>query len=222
MYQVIGIKRGLTLFGSLCAALFVVWTVWRPPQEAGSITEWWKIASGATGLAALLVTFAGQTPIFPFLCRLPFIREWLPPIDGDWKVEIKSNWPIIQDRLVRHENTQSDFVEAIAKIKARLFYVHIGLESTNDYSTSKTVFVHLSRDPEGGSIQIRYFYRNSTRIPSHSDSAEHDGAASLNLMKDRKNLRLEGVYWNNRNWTKGLNTAGTISMRKSPKVRTSL
>lgn len=216
MYQVIGIKQALALFGGLCGLLFVGWAVVAPPQDSGAAWEWWKIASGAVTEAAVLVTVLGQTPLFPLLCRLPLVRNWLPPIDGAWTAALESNWPAIQQRVdPQATDVALTPVKATVTIRARLFFVRINLESDDRYSTSKTIFVRASRDAEDGTTQLHYIYRNSTKVPAATDSSAHDGAACLNVEGPPDAIWLEGVYWTNRNWHKGLNTAGKIALRRA-------
>jgi hypothetical protein len=216
MYQILGIKRALTFFGLLCAAVIVLWARIIPPTDPSSLKEWWRIGSGAVSASGLFIALAGQSPIFPFLCRLPFVQNWFPPIDGNWKVAIESNWPAIQQRT--HPGSSAvplASVPATVKIIARLFYIRMNLDTDNRYSTSKTVFVRATRDAEDGSVTLHYLYRSSVRLPEATDSDSHDGAANLTVEQHGSDLWLEGVYWTNRNWHRGLNTAGKITLRRA-------
>jgi hypothetical protein len=226
MYQVLGISRALTVFGVLCAVLGVCWWLAAPPSnEAWQWWGLWRTMSGAVTQASLLVYIFGQTPIFPLLCRLRFLRDWFPPISGEWTATLKSNWPAIQqkpDLTQIAPALQLSDVEANVKIAARLFYIRINLESKNEYSTSRTIFVRASRDAEDGTTMLHYIFRNDTRVPEQTDSSGHDGAACLRVKRPAKwpvkrptdTLSLEGIYWTNRNWHRGLNTAGTITLRR--------
>src|SRR4051794_35294551 len=98
MYQILGISRALTFFGLLCAAVFAAWATLAPPADPSSVIEWWKIGSGAVSGSALVVGLVGQSPLFARLCRLPSVRNWFPPLDGEWKAALESNWPAIQQR----------------------------------------------------------------------------------------------------------------------------
>jgi hypothetical protein len=211
MYQILGISRALSLFGLLCAAVIALWVIIAPPSDPFSLKGLWKIGSSAVSASALLVTLIGQTPIFPMLCRLPFVRNWFPPINGKWKVTLHSNWPAIQQRA-HPDNDPIPLVPVPATITiiARLFYIRINLLSDSNYSTSKTVFVRATRDTEDGSVTLHYIYRSSIRVPDNTDSQSHDGAANLVIKQSDNEFWLEGEYWTNRNWHRGLNTAGVI------------
>lgn len=216
MYQILGIRRALTLFGLLCAAGITFWAVLAPPTDSSSPAEWWKIASGTVSGCGIAVALVGQSPLFTVLCRFPLIRTWFPPIDGEWKVVLESNWPAIQQRTIPSISTVSlTPVPATARIISRLFYIRINLTSDNRYSTSKTMFVRATRDPEDGSVTLHYLYKNTTRVPEATDSDSHDGAANLCVEWQGSDIWLEGVYWTNRNWHLGFNTAGRISLRRA-------
>ena len=215
MYQILGVQRALTYFGLLSAAVFAIWAKFDPPSDWTSISAIWKLASGAVTVAALIVTVFGQTPLFPLICRLPLIRSWLPPLDGEWKATLESNWPVIQQRA-KPDEPPSPLIVVGAKvtIRARLFYLRMNLVSDDRYSISKTIFVRPSRDPEDGSVQLHYVYENSTIHPKATDSGAHCGAASMTVQTDGGGIWLEGTYWTNRNWHLGMNTAGKITLRK--------
>jgi hypothetical protein len=215
MYQVIGIKRVLALFGMSCIGAFLIWAALAPPVDPMEWRAWWKIGSAAVGNVVLLVTIAGQTALFPFLCRLPGLRSRFPDIDGEWFAELESNWPIIQHQLgVEKVEVQPNLIRAKIAIRARLFFIYMNLESDDRYSTSKTIFVQAARDALDGSFQLNYIYQNQTLRPTDGDASVHHGAASLSFHNDPTQPWMQGVYWTDRNWTKGLNTAGRITLRR--------
>jgi hypothetical protein len=106
-------------------------------------------------------------------------------------------------------------VPATVTIIARLFFIRMNLASDSRYSTSKTVFVRASRDAEDGSVTLHYLYKNTTNVPKATDSDSHDGAANLCVEWRGDDIWLEGVYWTNRNWHLGLNTAGKITLTRA-------
>jgi hypothetical protein len=219
VYQVLGISRALTLFGVLCTVLSVCWLLVAPPSN--ETWQWWglwKIMSGAVTQAGLLVYFIGQTSVFPSLCRLPFLRDWFPPINGVWTATLKSNWPAIKEKPDQGQAAPDLLlidIKANVEIVARLFYISIKLMSENEYSTSRTIFVRASRDAEDGTTMLHYIFRNDTQLPDKSDTSSHDGAARLIVKRQTGALWLDGIYWTNRNWHRGLNTAGRITLRRN-------
>jgi len=216
MYQIIGVRRSLSLFALGCALAFSLWARLSPPSDPSNLWAWWKIASAAAANFALLVTVVGQTAFFPLICRLPLVRDWFPAVEGTWVAELESNWPEIQRRA---EPTAKPVkiapVKATVKFRARLFSIRMNLESNDRYSTSKTIFVRASRDEEDGSVQFHYIYRNTTLKPKPTDSSGHSGAGCLTLHGKAGELWMEGVYWTDRNWHRGLNTAGKITLQRA-------
>jgi hypothetical protein len=215
MYQLIDIGRALTWFGLLCAGAFAAFAVIAPPQDLTSPLEWWRLASSAVTACGVLVVLVGQTPIFPRLCRLPLLRDWFPPLEGEWRATVQSNWPMIKERLDASSPAAPPITTAKISIQARLFHLRLHFASEDRYSTSTTVFVRASRNEAGGAVQLQYIFRNTTNVPVATDSDSHYGAAILTVERDHDEIWLEGVYWTNRNWHKGLNTAGKISMRRA-------
>jgi hypothetical protein len=216
MYQFFGIKACLTFFGTICGIVLATWWWLWPPTQPNEV---WRLITSSVGVVGVFTVMLGQTPAFPWLCRQPGIRNFFPDIDGRWTGTLESNWPEIQKRanLVTAEAASSSApVSATVAIKSRLFFVRINLDATSGYSTSKTIFVRVTRDQEDGEVRLNYMYVNTTLKPLAMDSDRHHGAAYLDLKNANTNQpRLEGVYWTNRNWHNALNTAGTIMLRRS-------
>jgi hypothetical protein len=78
---------------------------------------------------------------------------------------------------------------------------------------SNSLAVELLRgsDTEGKRLIVTFKQQNSLpRVPT--DEQEFLGTALFMVSED--GLLLEGAYWNNRTWDRGLNTAGVIRMRR--------
>jgi hypothetical protein len=216
MYQIIGVKRSFSLFGIACGAVVIVWVAFWPPQDPSEIGQWWKIASASVGYVSLLLWVAGETPLFPFLCRLPIVRSWFPNIDGEWRAELESNWGEIAKRLGSDSpRTLDDPVRAKVMIKSRLFFIRVNLVSDDNYSSSRSIFVRAVRDEEDGAVQLIYVYQNITLKPEGTDSTTHNGAARVNVISNKsERIWMQGTYWTDRNWQNALNTAGRITFRR--------
>jgi hypothetical protein len=215
MYQVIGVKRAITLFGLACVGTLILWGIIRPPDDPTDIGQWWKIGSAAVGNVSLLVWLIGQTAVFPFVCRIPFLRDWFPDIDGEWHAELESNWALIAQRAGLSTRPRGEPIRARLMIVSRLFFIKINLISDDNYSSSSTSFVGATRNEEDGSIQLVYVFRNTTLMPLETDSASHNGAASVQVIREPTGeLSMQGSYWTDRNWTKAMNTAGRITLRR--------
>lgn len=210
MYQLIGISAALRYFAILCALLAVALILYLKPTDFRG--HWSAFSMAVTG-ATIVVLLVGQTSLFPAFCKLPFVGNIFPDIDGKWKGTLDSNWPEIAKRNnIPTSGIPQAPVAASLTIRARLFFVHITLVSDNNYSTSKTVFVRATKHPESGELRLTYVYENSTLRPEITDSAIHHGAAYIDL-KDHNTF--EGLYWTNRNYHQALNTAGRITLKRA-------
>lgn len=216
MYQLFGIRACLTAFGVACGIVLVLWAWRMPPSEPAEV---WRLISGSVTVVGVLTYLLGQTAAFPWLCRQPIVRSFFPDVDGHWTGTMESNWPTIMERagLVKPgEAPAMGIVPADFTIKARLFYVKMNQASTSGYTTSKTIFVRLSRDAEDGEVRLNYMYEATTLRPVETDSGKHHGAGYVDLKGVATDQpRLEGVYWTNRNWHNALNTAGKILLTRA-------
>ncbi|MGQ4879322.1 hypothetical protein ACOJCM_12225 [Billgrantia sp. LNSP4103-1] len=211
MYQVLGFQRCLGYLLFLCLFFFVGLGFFFPPSELG---DYWSLAKLAVATTLLLLIGLGQTPLFPWICKLPRVGNYFPPIDGEWQVIMRSNWNILR-QLVGEDKGDALFKkEGKVTITSRLFSVRIKFQSNDEYSKSTTTMVGVRRDPEHGTIELNYCYHNVTRNPEVTDSGCHYGAARVEVHEKNGLVSLEGEYWTNRNWNKGLNTAGLIAFER--------
>lgn len=223
MYQLIGISSFLKGYAVLTAVLTV-----------GLITNFWGYVPGLQQLpmnqistAVLLVTavvgLLGSSPVFPLMCRLPFLWQLFPCIDGDYIVEVSSNWSLISQRNQGDRNLPADKSDGEslfkktgkATIKARLLSVQIQFETDDGYSLSNTVVCSATPGTEGARPSLYYIYQNLTPVPEASDSERHFGAARITIPSEKCPSVLNGTYWTDRNWHRGLNTAGRIRLTRS-------
>jgi hypothetical protein len=216
MYQIVGVKRSLSIFGITCGVVVLLWAAFWPPGDPSAIGQWWKVVSGSVGFVSLLLWIVGGTSLFPFVCRLPIVRSWLPDIDGQWRADLESNWAVVATRLGAGPPPPfNDPVRARVTIKSRLLFIRVNVESEDNYSRSRSIFVRATRDEEDGTVQVSYLYENTTSKPEQTDSSTHNGAARLNVISRGGRVWMEGTYWTDRNWQNGLNTAGRITLRRN-------
>ena len=209
MYQSVGIVGILKGFGALVAVILLALVSIDSGLSAGEMLR--KISSSVT-IAAFVVLVFGQSPLFPTLCKLPIIRGYFPPIDGEWEVTLESNWDKIKEMKGIADGKVTPPIEGKVKIKSRLLFVHISFDANSRYSGSKTVCVSISRDPHDSTIKLNYIYENQTPVPEPTDSPIHNGAARVTISEDDVNgLTMAGTYWTDRKWTEGMNTAGRIT-----------
>jgi len=215
MYQVLGIKKCVAIYALLCLIIFGALSYGHVPEVFSSFGAFWSVANKAVSGVAFFVLIIGESCFFPLICRLPFVRKYFPPIDGDWQVTIRSNWNVVGQLIGNPLGQALLSKQGKITITSRLFSVRMKFQSNDNYSKSSTTVVGVRRDPEHGSVELNYSYLNVTREPEMTDSSCHNGSARVEVHDEKGELMLEGEYWTNRNWSKGLNTAGLISFERT-------
>lgn len=209
MYELFGLNRMLQFFAVLVLiTVLLIWLTFGGGEGASGFLRYIFPAVG-TGLA--LVWILGDTVVFPFVCRLPMVNKVVPDIDGQWIGYIHSNWPIVEDRAA-NPRPEPQAIEIEVAIKARWTYVHMTIAST--YLRSETLALRPVRHARSGQLELLYIFESVLPNPGASDGDVHLGAARLQLLGDGQTPRFEGVYWTNRNWRQGHNTAGRVELRR--------
>lgn len=164
-----------------------------------------------------LVLFLGETKIFPWAIKHTPLELIFPYIEGEWAVFINSNWQKVKEMSSPggKEGQAPAPKTARATIKSRLLTITLMLETDDKYSESETIIAIPKKNKSSGNIRLHYIYHNETRNPEETDCSRHYGASYLDI-KAQNTIpqRLEGVYWTNRSWHKGLNKAGSISFQR--------
>ncbi len=216
MYQVMGITKTLGYFATTCVVVFLVMNHSDiSALVAGPLMDLRRPITSAVTIAAGVFWVLGQTPLFVLICRLPFVRSYLPPIDGEWDMELKSNWGIMQKWLGQGDGASLITVPGKVKIKARLFSVKLEFASADGYSESKTISVSVRPSDQTGLLELNYMFINYTQIPVATDTSTHTGAARVFVKESGGELYMEGTYFTDRKWTEGLNTAGLVTFTRS-------
>lgn len=212
MYQAIGAKRfmrfaSLTFIGLALAGAFFGHAGGQGLMQA--LRTGWLVAT----IAIAIMFFLGQwPPAFEWACRATPLGRAFPPIGGVWRMKLNSNWGVIAERSGL-EGGVSKPVEGTATIVTRLFAVSMKFEADSRYTQSQTVSVQVVRDPDHDDLRLAYIYGAATPTPVETDSGAHHGAGYVTYRPGTNGAdTLEGHYWTNRNWTKGLNTAGTVTL----------
>ncbi len=220
MYQLFGAavlaKWFVWLSGGIAVLTMLAELVLGRPVPTGAPLLWWfwtSLGSGAT-MGALILFGLGSTGLFPKLCRLRPLCGVFPDLDGTWRGTLESSWPRVSARLENASaQSSAQLVSATLTVKARLLSIHLSLDTDSRYSDSETILVGVSKN--GGDVPcLTYVFRNRTPNPLPTDSGIHHGAARLELRHEDGVPTLRGAYWTDRNWEKGLNTAGAGVFRK--------
>jgi hypothetical protein len=215
MYQVIGITKTLAYFATTCLVVFLL-LHYNDISEllSGPLIDLRRPVTSAVGIGAAVFYVLGQTPVFVWLCKMPFVRKFLPPIDGEWNMKLQSNWGIMQKWLGQGDGSSLYVVQGKVKIKARLFSVKMEFNSDIPYSESKTISVSVRPSDQIGILELNYMYINYTQVPVATDTNTHTGAARVFVKESGDGFVMDGTYFTDRKWTEGLNTAGQVTFTR--------
>ncbi|TLX63608.1 hypothetical protein DN820_09430 [Stutzerimonas nosocomialis] len=215
MYQVIGIKNTALAFLVLTLAIFALINHGEIVKLLDQPVDLLRALSSASSLAGFTFLILGESFIFPWICKLPIARTYFPPIDGEWDVTLQSNWGVIERLRGNAEVEEKTTKQGKVKIFSRFFRVRMQFEANDRYSKSSTVSVAIHRDCQHGTIELNYIYENLTSNPKIADCSRHNGAARVQVRDEDGKVSMEGVYFTDRNWSQGLNTAGYISFERA-------
>lgn len=176
----------------------------------GNFGDSFKLATPITIIFFVIIFFIGKWGWlvlwkFPFLGRV-LHKAVCPNLNGKWLGEVHSNYIDEDGKKIVKE------VELI--IKADLFGFNLALRSLDDYQGSKIIQSELYRDPRTGTFYLSYIFEASVPIPKETDDRVFEGAAKLEIIITEENTFLKGIYWTNRAWQRGTNTAGLITMKQ--------
>lgn len=167
-------------------------------------------------------------PAFLWLHRVTWARLWwFPLLDGTWDVTVWSNWPLVQATLAAARRETPAFdpltqelasgppepIAMTAEIKSSLFGIEMTMEVPGTKRGSRTVFVR-PQWCRPGLPTLTYVYEQTDHKPvAVTDVPQHFGAGVLKYHSESDEMR--GEYWTQRQGSKGLNTAGTLLMRRA-------
>lgn len=182
-------------------------------------------------VAWIVLSSIAANPVWRFLWRVcPSLNQWFPDLNGDWEVELFSNWPRQEQLLtaaaskremfdMRHapEAELAPMTSIILSARITQTWWSIEMKMTNPKNdtpieSSETLFVEpIARKgiyPAG----ICYFYKQTNDTDNVSDNTEFYGAARLNY--DAENDQLCGTAWTARMWRRAMNTAGKVTFTR--------
>lgn len=179
-----------------------------------TLMDWAKGVSSISFVLSLSIIALGQTVIFDKIC--PLFR--IPSLTGLWVGENRSNWSRVNASAKGKKKlgkTKLQSVPCKVKITSRLLTIKINYGSESGYTRSTEKWAIPTKD-KNGQFRLEYIFEASTDEPVITDASDHLGAATLEFNRNPDGtLSLSGPYWTNRNWHKGLNTAGIIHLNKT-------
>ncbi|MHA6287136.1 hypothetical protein [Maricaulis sp. CAU 1757] len=188
----------------------------------------------ALAIAALLVL-----PFLPrvrrWLWRLPWIGSQLrkhvfEDLDGDWTVEIDSNWPTVEAMWKASRDANEERFDPVSNPDTMCEGVPFRFDATitmgwakaeviiypnksTPLQQSRTIIFELIRKCADYPPRVFWGFRQFNSSVEATDEDNFLGAAMLDVVSADE---LTGTYWNNRSWRKGLNVAGRITMKRRP------
>lgn len=192
-------------------------------QTSADLIKWWgRIVTFLTCLGLLL----NWTPALRFVHWATLGRIWwFPWLDGKWRAEIRSNWPQVERLYLAAKGSAPQFdalTEPITKadekvtgadvtIKVGLFEMEIEIVPDGTEKCSTTDYVRPSWE-KPKKPKLSYVYIQIDQLPvAPTDTRMHSGAGIVEFMSSGE---LRGEYWTNRKGENGLNTSGTIIIRR--------
>ncbi|MER8687109.1 hypothetical protein [Mesorhizobium sp. M1136] len=188
------------------------------------LLEWTsKIALFISGAIVLL----SIRPVLRVLHWATFANYWwFPWLDGEWRAEIRSNWPKVHRMYLAAKRevpmfdalatplTEADelVTRATVTIESSLFDISIEIMPDGNNKVSRTRFVRPRwAKPDRPELSYVYEQLDNTAL-APTDTRHHYGAGIVEFIA--KSGELSGHYWTNRKAEAALSTAGTIVMRR--------
>ncbi len=184
------------------------------------------------GLAWWIVLAVLYDPIWRFAWRkIAWLRNWFPDLNGDWDVEIRSNWSRQHQLLDAAASTTESFdtrardpshlvpldtVRLKARIKQGWWKIEMQMwNPAGDTPILNSDTLLIDPFPADGLRRagIAYFFKQRNQTDEWSDASEFDGAAKVEY--DHETGKLSGFFWTTRVWQRAMNTAGTITFTRA-------
>jgi hypothetical protein len=167
----------------------------------------------------------------------PQLNNWIyPDLNGEWDVELTSNWPRI-DALLKTANgelPQLDFRQGNPSLLPAMGSYKMKAEITQSWSTfeiqlwnpgqigpikeSRTLLVEPFRKNEGRRHGLAYIFEQRNDTEEIGDNDAFCGAAWIELDRNDPKV-LCGKMWTNRMWERGMNTAAKLTFRRAMKKK---
>lgn len=178
------------------------------------------------GLAILVL---GETPIFRWVWKCACVQKFFfPYIHGEWVGTIESNWPLIdalrtaaegKGKLKKDYDTDDSGLETkkvTLKIHATLLTLKAEFDTEDKYNESVTVACLPVRKGDMDKPSLYYVFRAKNRNQrKKTDTNQFHGALNGVYKTELDGTPyLEGIYWTDRTWDKGKNTAGILKLVK--------
>lgn len=241
MAEIVGLKRWLFLSAFLALILNELALPHLLPHMGAAVQSLGLPARDAPVVPLRLIALAASTIISILILnlvwrafwRLPWLGAWLreqifEDLNGEWEVEFRSNWPIIEKmvesssdpKIKKFDPRTADasfppfkLIPFKATIRQGWTYATAEIHSNGETPLliSRTISFDLIKKNSDFPHRVAWVFRQTNRDVEATDDSCFFGGAILEVNGPNE---LRGEYWNNRAWRKGLNAAGTITMRR--------
>jgi len=225
MHRLFPLKIVIYLIG---ISFFVVWGAWGTLvgwQNLGLFDHLGFILKYCGFLAGLGVALS-IPQVFGFLVG-KFAKGSNLDLGGLYRIEMTSNWPAIKRLTEAANSTSSIFnvfdpealpptkaVTGFAILEVGLFGLKIRMKMNSTGNDSVSRGEDIRKDDARRAI-LRYVFvqTNAPHATASTDEPQHSGAAELVFDPKADKIGVfSGKYWTNRNYQKGMNTAGDIRL----------
>ncbi|MBY5984246.1 hypothetical protein KUW18_09095 [Halomonas sp. DP5Y7-2] len=125
-------------------------------------------------------------------------NRFCPDFNGKWVGKVESNFG------------GGKRIEFPVEIEADFFSIKMKGKTTVGRTYANYCKVVRAED---GCFELEYMFKGFNDTPSETDDSYYEGAARLRVM-DISTMHMTGVFWTNRCWQNGRNTAGVIELFK--------
>jgi len=127
-----------------------------------------------------------------------FKNKFCPDFNGKWLGTIESNFD------------GGTTVQFPITIEADFFSIRMKGNTTVGRTYANYCKVIRTDDD---CFELEYMFKGMNDTPSETDTSFYEGAARLRVV-DVSTMDMKGVFWTNRCWQKGKNTAGVLELKK--------
>jgi hypothetical protein len=214
---------------------FATWSAFTLVVFVWIFDESWGWASDVFGSITIAGVFLGilsrPTTVDWLWRQIPALNVWVAPnLNGEYVLETSSNWSIqkrMLDCVDGRSSTpsaappdDSELLRVSGKLTIRLGLLSIEahyVPNTAEASRSESFIVTAGVESPRRDGCFWFHYVFEGRVPNPiatTDSDTYYGAASLRVEHGSTD-KMEGYYWTNRSWRKGINTAGKARITRS-------
>lgn len=191
------VRLGLIVFVSIVVGFS--WAFFEQDISIFNILRRMLISISLVAIAGTAIGLWKKSWTIP--CKLVLGNWWYPDLNGEWSGMLTSSYG---------EGDERTEVNIEVTIDQRWSHISVTSKNSNDYS--KSIALHVIPEKRDGETVLWTHYKGTVNLPEPTDAAIFFG--STRMVYDRKSDSIEGLHWTNRAWQKGLNTAGSFSLKR--------